>query len=102
VVVLSSSRHPGDIRRSYEMHANAYIVKPTDFDGFEDMMKRIDACFLGLIEPPPPCDRGTRARRPATRAWCRAGKPQGPRPGGVGTGDPAAHAGGARPRARRP
>ena len=54
VVVLSSSRHPDDIRRSYEMHANAYIVKPADFDGFDDMIKRIDACFLGLIEPPPP------------------------------------------------
>jgi CheY-like chemotaxis protein len=53
VVILSSSRHPGDIRRSYEMHANAYIVKPTDFDGFDDMIKRIDACFLGLIQPPP-------------------------------------------------
>ncbi len=54
VVVLSSSRHPDDIRRSYEMHANAYIVKPADFDGFDDMIKRIDACFLGLIQPPPP------------------------------------------------
>ncbi len=54
VVILSSSRHPDDIKRSYELHANAYIVKPTDFDGFEDMIKKIDACFLGLIEPPPP------------------------------------------------
>ena len=54
VVILSSSRHPDDIKRSYELHANAYIVKPTDFDGFEDMIKKIDACFLGLIQPPPP------------------------------------------------
>ena len=54
VGILSSSRHPDDIRRSYEMHANAYIVKPADFDGFDDMIKRIDACFLGLIEPAPP------------------------------------------------
>lgn len=53
-VVILSSRHPDDIRRSYEMHANAYIVKPADFNGFDDMIKRIDACFLGLIEPPPP------------------------------------------------
>lgn len=35
------------------MHANAYIVKPADFDGFEDVVKRIDACFLGLIQLPP-------------------------------------------------
>ncbi len=53
VVVLSSSQHPDDIRRSYELHANAYIVKPADFDGFADVVRRIDACFLGLIQPPP-------------------------------------------------
>ena len=28
VVILSSSRDPADIRRSYELHANAYMVKP--------------------------------------------------------------------------
>ena len=54
VVVLSSSRNPGDIRRSYELHANAYVVKPEDPDGFDDVIRRIDACFIGLIEPPPP------------------------------------------------
>jgi DNA-binding NarL/FixJ family response regulator len=27
VVILSSSRNPGDIRRSYELHANAYVVR---------------------------------------------------------------------------
>ena len=53
VVILSSSRHPGDIRRGYELHANAYIVKPADLDGFDDAIKTIDACFVGLIEPPP-------------------------------------------------
>jgi hypothetical protein len=30
-----------------------YIVKPTGFDGFGDMIKQIDACFAGLIQPPP-------------------------------------------------
>ncbi len=53
VVILSSSRDPGDIKRCYELHANAYIVKPTGFDGFDDMIKQIDACFAGLIQPPP-------------------------------------------------
>src|ERR1700733_5202945 len=48
VVILSSSRNPDDIRRSYELHANAYIVKPVDFDGFDDTTRRIDACFVGL------------------------------------------------------
>lgn len=53
VVILSSSQDPDDIRRSYEMHASAYIVKPTDLDGFDAMIKQIDACFLGLIRLPP-------------------------------------------------
>lgn len=38
-MILSSSRHPDDINRSYQMRANAYIVKPTGFDGFGDMIK---------------------------------------------------------------
>jgi CheY-like chemotaxis protein len=54
VVILSSSRHPGDIRRSYELHANAYIVKPAGLDGFDDAIKAIDAFFVGLIQLPPP------------------------------------------------
>jgi two-component system response regulator len=53
VVVLSSSRHPTDIGRSYALHANGYIVKPVDLDDFASAIKTIDACFLGLIEPSP-------------------------------------------------
>ena len=51
VVILSSSRHPTDIDRSYPLHANGYIVKPVDLDDFVNAIKTIDACFLGLIEP---------------------------------------------------
>jgi CheY-like chemotaxis protein len=51
VVVLSSSRHPIDVARSYSLHANAYIVKPVQLDDFAAMIKAIDACFLGLAEP---------------------------------------------------
>lgn len=50
VVILSSSRHPDDIRRSYELHANTYIVKPADFNGFS------------LIEPRPPDNGNTGSR----------------------------------------
>lgn len=56
VVVLSSSRHPTDIDRSYALHANGYIVKPVCLDDFADAIKTIDACFLRLVEPSPaPC-----------------------------------------------
>jgi two-component system response regulator len=53
VIVLSSSRHPADIGRSYALHANGYIVKPVDLDDFSDAIKTIDACFLRLVEPSP-------------------------------------------------
>ena len=53
VVVLSSSSHDADVERSYALHANAYVVKPADFDGFAGVIKAIDTCFLGLITPPP-------------------------------------------------
>ena len=53
VVVLSSSRHPIDIDRSYALHANGYIVKPVCLDDFAEAIKMIDACFLRLIEPSP-------------------------------------------------
>jgi CheY-like chemotaxis protein len=51
VVVLSTSRAPGDVRRSYELDATAYIVKPVDFDSLASIVREIDA-FLG-IEPHP-------------------------------------------------
>jgi len=56
VIVLSSSQDTADINRSYELHANAYIVKPRDFDGFTAMIKQVDECYLGLITPPGAAD----------------------------------------------
>jgi CheY-like chemotaxis protein len=53
VVILSSSRHPADIERSYMLHANAYIVKPVDLDAFSRVIGAIDACFLRFAVPSP-------------------------------------------------
>jgi CheY-like chemotaxis protein len=52
VVVLSSSRHPADVARSYGLHANAYMVKPVELDDFSAMINTIDKCFLRLAEAP--------------------------------------------------
>jgi CheY-like chemotaxis protein len=57
VVILSSSRHPTDVDRSYALHANGYIVKPVGLDDFVEAIKTIDACFLRLIEPPGPASQ---------------------------------------------
>ena len=52
VLTLTISAAPLDIQRSYSLHANAYIVKPADVDGFTDAIKQIASWFLGLIELP--------------------------------------------------
>jgi len=53
VVVLSSSRHPADIERSYALYANAYVVKPVDLDEFANVIKSIDTTFVQVAEPAP-------------------------------------------------
>ena len=62
VVILSSSRHPTYIDRSYALHANGYIVKPVCLDDFVEAIKTIDACFRRLIEPSrAPCHQHERS-----------------------------------------
>jgi CheY-like chemotaxis protein len=54
VVVLTSSQADDDVRLSYSRHANAFITKPPDFDGFTEVIRQIAGCFLDLIQLPPP------------------------------------------------
>ena len=53
ILVLTTSQAPDDIQRCYSLHANAYIIKPPDFDGFADVINQVATCFLGLISLPP-------------------------------------------------
>jgi two-component system response regulator len=39
VVMLTSSREDPDVKRSYELGVNSYIVKPVDFDQFKEVIK---------------------------------------------------------------
>ena len=52
VVVLTTSEAEEDILRSYELHANAYIIKPFDADRFADAIRHIDDFFLILVKRP--------------------------------------------------
>lgn len=52
VVVLTSSESEEDIARSYELSANAYLTKPVDFDGFIDIVDRLDEFWFQVVKLP--------------------------------------------------
>jgi len=52
VVVLTNSQAEADIVRSYELHANAYVIKPMEAAKFADAIKQIDEFFLILMRRP--------------------------------------------------
>jgi CheY-like chemotaxis protein len=49
VVVLTTSESEEDILHSYELHANAYVTKPVDFDAFVRAIRQIDDFFITVI-----------------------------------------------------
>lgn len=53
VVVLTTSQADEDILRSYQLHANAYVTKPVDFECFINVVRRIDDFFVSVVKLPP-------------------------------------------------
>jgi CheY-like chemotaxis protein len=47
VVVLTSSDYPNDIRKSYELSANAYVQKVFDFGEFKELVKTTVDFWIG-------------------------------------------------------
>ena len=52
VVILTTSKAEEDILRSYQLHANAYVSKPVDFEHFIAAIRQIDDFFLTLVKLP--------------------------------------------------
>ncbi|WP_026425506.1 response regulator [Actinokineospora inagensis] len=52
VVVLTTSEAEEDILRSYQLHANAYVTKPVDFDRFIEIIRKIDEFFVTVVKLP--------------------------------------------------
>ncbi|MGH3683678.1 MAG: response regulator [Pseudonocardiaceae bacterium] len=52
IVVLTTSRAEEDIVRSYNLHANAYIIKPVDFTRFMEVIRQIDDFFITVVRLP--------------------------------------------------
>jgi CheY-like chemotaxis protein len=52
VVVLTSSDAENDIAKSYDYHANSYVVKPLDFKTFTKLMRDLGFYWLGWNAKP--------------------------------------------------
>ena len=52
VVILTTSSADKDIARSYEYHANSYVVKPMDFSMFESLMQDLGYYWLSWNQSP--------------------------------------------------
>jgi chemotaxis family two-component system response regulator Rcp1 len=54
VVILTTSASETDVMRSYQLHANCYITKPVNLDGFLTVVKSIDSFWLSVVKLPRP------------------------------------------------
>jgi CheY-like chemotaxis protein len=52
VVVLTTSNAEEDVLRSYQLHANAYVTKPVDFERFIEVVRQIDEFFVTVVKLP--------------------------------------------------
>lgn len=56
VVMLTSSREERDLVQSYKLGANAYVVKPVDFQQFIEAIKNL-GCFWAVLNELPPLQK---------------------------------------------
>ena len=52
VVILSSSREESDLARSWDIGANAYVIKPVDVDQFFDAVRTLGQFWAVLNQGP--------------------------------------------------
>jgi len=52
VVILSTSKEERDLVEAYNLHANAYILKPVDFNNFMEAMASIGTFWMLLNQAP--------------------------------------------------
>lgn len=51
VIVMTSSRAATDVLKSYDLHANAYILKPANLEGFAEAVRSIEQFWFSLALP---------------------------------------------------
>jgi len=57
VCMLTSSQAESDIRQSYDLGANCYVVKPIDFKTFQNIVSKVEDFWFSTVRlPRPPAD----------------------------------------------
>lgn len=46
VIIMSSSSAPDDVSRAHELHANAFVQKPCDLRGLEELIRSIEGFWF--------------------------------------------------------
>ena len=54
IIVLTHSSESPDIDRAHDLGANSYLVKPSNFNNFVEMVKALKSYWLTLSEKPRP------------------------------------------------
>jgi CheY-like chemotaxis protein len=52
IVVLTTSDAEDDVLASYNLHANAYVRKPVDFEQFVSAVRSVDDFFIRVVRLP--------------------------------------------------
>jgi chemotaxis family two-component system response regulator Rcp1 len=52
VVVLTTSAAERDLIKSYNLHANAYVVKPMSLDQFVEVVQAVEEFWLSIVRLP--------------------------------------------------
>jgi len=53
VVIMTISKAEEDVLKTYNLHANCYIIKPLDLDQFIKVVKAIEDFWLTIVKLPP-------------------------------------------------
>ncbi len=56
VVVMTTSEAERDLVKSYDLHANAYVVKPIDLERFIEVVQSIEVFWFTIVKLPPNVD----------------------------------------------
>ena len=52
VVVLTTSAAERDLLKTYDLHANAYVIKPMDLDQFIEVVQAIESFWFVVVKLP--------------------------------------------------